>query len=98
MIETITKAELIASIAHLPDDAELVVGADYGDRVNTVQAIGLEMQPKAAYVVESDYSGTGYKLVGRARAEEELEEETEFNKVFVLNSSSIDDLDDDEDE
>lgn len=48
MIETITKAELVASIAHLQDNAELVVGADYVGRVNAVQVIGFEMQPEAS--------------------------------------------------
>lgn len=96
MLNTITKKELVASIASLPDDAELALGVDYGDRVGTTQAIGLEMDPVKAYVVESGYSSSGYKLVGESRAREELGDDVESAAVYVLNASSVDDIEDEE--
>jgi len=101
-MDTISKIELIALIAHLPDNAELALGVDYGDRVNTVQAVGFEMGLEKAYVVESDYSTTGYKLVNKETAERELDGDASGVEVWVLNPSSISDIsdgdDDDEDE
>lgn len=98
MIDTITKAELLASIAHLPDDARLAVGMDFRDRVSTTQAIGLEVSPTKAYVVASDYSDSGYKLVSRSKAERELGDDVECNKVYVLNSSALNGDEEDEDD
>jgi hypothetical protein len=90
---TISKEELICAIASLPMDAQLVVGADYGDRASTIQAIALELTPTKAYAVESAYSNSGYKLVSESRAKEDLGDDVEGAAVYVLNGSSVEDLD-----
>ena len=90
---TISKEELICAIASLPMDAQLVVGVDYRDRVSTIQAIPLELTPAKAYAVESSYSNSGYKLVSESRAKEDLGDDVEGAAVYVLNGSSVEDLD-----
>lgn len=98
MIETITKKELLCAIADLPDDALLVLGNDYGDRANTIQAIPLECDVQKAYSVESDYSNTGYKILGKQKAKLALgDDDIEEYCVYVLNPSSIEDETYDED-
>ena len=81
MLEGATVKEIREAIKNMDDDMVVVMGANYGDRANTIQAIPAD-DPKVVRVTESSYSESGYKVVTD-------EDSNEGQKVVVLNFYSF---------
>ncbi len=73
-LRTITVAELIDRLSDFPSEALVVIGADYGDRGRTEQALPIRGgEIEAVTVVPSAYSSSGFK-VGEPDYDEEGDE------------------------
>ena len=68
MLEGLTVRELIDSLeealacGHAEEDTLVVVGCDYGDRLNTTQAIPAQ-GCETAYIETTGYSSTGWCII-----------------------------------
>jgi len=78
MLEGLTVRELIEELENYDDDMIVVTGSDYGDRSGTIQA-NTATQVNEAFVDDTTYSSTGYKVV------EEGDESEDAQRVVILN-------------
>lgn len=70
-IDTLTKGELIELLEDYSDDTPLAFMANFGDRANTMQALGLS-GVEMVDITDSSYSDTGYKVVEHGEGDEEV--------------------------
>ncbi len=81
-LRTITVAELIELLEDQPKDARVILGADYGDRCHTEQALPLRGECEQVTISKSAYSSSGYAI---AEPDEDDDEETaDGNETFLV--------------
>jgi len=87
-MESVTLDQLIVNLQNfkrsrgLTGDELVVVGSNYGDRSNTIQAISLNERPETATLCNTCYSESGYKI-------NENEPEEGEEAVIVLNYENL---------
>lgn len=79
----LTVKELIEELIGGYDDLLIALGANYGDRVSTIQAIGVS-EINDAYLSDTSYSLSGYSIVN------EGDQEDDALEVVVLNFDILD--------
>jgi hypothetical protein len=74
--------QLLEEILGGYEDLLITMGANYGDRVNTIQAIELT-DLQEVYITQCEYSLSGYKIV------EDGDQDDDSEKVLMLNYSAL---------
>lgn len=80
---TLTVSQLIEELQNYPSDMPVVLQHNYGDRIETQEALFIT-EPSTAYLAETGYSDSGWKVVDDSNDDSE----EESIKVVVLSYQS----------